>query len=112
MTTSHDPMLIEKLNLARRIESYLDAVEREGQDLGPWETEILARVFALLEIHYHTACEDVMYQLEHPDLHGTEKARAAFASGPTLSIAEQRRKSCESAGGLVKPLPEDGGRSS
>jgi len=92
-------MLIEKLNLARRIESYLDAVEREGQDLGPWETEILARVFAFLETHYHTACEDLMCQLERPDLHGTAKARAAFASGPTLSNAEQRRNLARVLGG-------------
>jgi len=88
--TSANPVSLEKLSLARRIERYLDAVEREGKGLGPRETDLLCRVLALLETDACIAGADVMLMLERPSPHGTPQTWDAIAGGPTLSVSEQR----------------------
>lgn len=90
MTTISGPISLEQRSLARRIERYLNAIEREGKVLGPWETDILCRVFALIETDLCAVGKDLMVRLEYPDRYGTPDVRAAVADGPKLTVTEQR----------------------
>lgn len=75
-------------NLAQRVERFLDGAA--DRPLTQWETDLLCRVLALLKTGHYRVGEDVMMQVERPDLYCSEKARAAAASVPALTVAEVR----------------------
>lgn len=75
-------------NLAQRIERFLDGAG--DRPLTQWETELVCRVLALLKTGQHRVGEDVMMQVERPDLYCSDKARAAAANVPAMTVAEVR----------------------
>lgn len=75
-------------NLAQRMERFLDGAG--DRPLTQWETDLLCRVLALLKTGQHRVGEDVMIEVERPDLYCSDKALAAVASGPALTVAEVR----------------------
>lgn len=75
-------------NLVQRMERFLDGAG--DRLLTQWETDLLCRVLALLKTRQYRVGEDVMLEVERPDLYCSEKARAAVAQGPALTVAEMR----------------------
>ena len=90
MTLSPTAIATARRNLAQRMERYLEAAERDGKSLGPWETDLLCRVVALLETGGYRMGEDVMLYVERPDLYCTPKVLADVADGPMLTAGEVR----------------------
>lgn len=77
-----------KRNLAQRIERFLDAAG--DRPLTQWESDLLCSAMALLKTGQHRVGEDVLMQVERPDVYCSEKARAAAANVPALTVAEVR----------------------
>ena len=75
-------------NLAQRMERFLDGAGDRA--LTPWETDLLCRVLALLQTGQHRVGEDVMLQVERPDIYCTDKARVSVANVSALTVAEVR----------------------
>lgn len=77
-------------DLVQRMERFLETVRQEARPLNAWETDLIRRVLANLETGYFRSGEDVMLQVERPDLYCSEKALETVAGGPTLTVAEVR----------------------
>lgn len=85
---SHKAQQTARRNLAQRMERFLDGAG--DRTLTQWETDLLCRVLALLKTHQYRVGEDVMLQVERPDLYCSGKARASVANVSALTVAEVR----------------------
>jgi hypothetical protein len=77
-------------DLVQRIERFLDTVDKEARTLDAWETDLIGRVVTELEAGNFRMGDDVMLQVERPDLYRSPKAVAAVGSGLTLTANDVR----------------------
>ena len=91
MTPNPTVVATARCNLVRRMDRYLDTVEKAGKVFGLWEIDLLCRALGYLEMGYYQAGEVAMLQAEQADLYCSQKT-ATLPRGPWLTVAEVRAR--------------------
>lgn len=74
----------------KRIRESLDLLAHAGEPLDAWQSDLLARALAFLQVGNYALAIDAAFRVCRPQLFRSSKAVIALSGAPTVTIAEVR----------------------
>ncbi len=75
-----------------RVFDSLNHLDGVGEPLDPWQSDMLARALAYLQMGNFALATDAAFRVCRPKLYRTSAALIALSGGPTVTIAEVRKE--------------------
>ncbi len=90
MVTALKPVPAKFASVVERIRDSLSLIAAAGEPLDEWQSDMLARALAYLQMGNYGLAEDAAFKAARPLLFRTRTASLAVTGGPIVTVAEMK----------------------